>query len=218
MARSRLRPEPPRISEPDLPDTFEDVALRRSAEVIEGRVTLAPGKTDAAHSRISESVVEAASVEAIDLNGAILSDVVFEQMSAAELLAREGTWRTVVVRGGRIGTLDLSRGRWDGVVLDGVRIDYLTVAGATLADVEISGCRIGTLDAPGAQLDRVRFVGTTADEVDTRELQSRDLDLRGLDAVAFTDVRALRGATLSTAQVEAHAAAFAAALGVDVQD
>jgi uncharacterized protein YjbI with pentapeptide repeats len=103
-------------------------------------------------------------------------------------------------------------------VLDGLRIDYLTVAGATLADVEISGCRIGTLDAPGARLNRMRFTGTTADEVDTRELRSADLDLRGLDAGAFTDVRALRGATLNTAQVEAHAAAFAAALGLDVRD
>ncbi|HCJ47866.1 MAG TPA: hypothetical protein DHW40_00795 [Microbacterium sp.] len=217
MARSRISPAPPRIAEPDLPEELTPAALGRSADILGARITLGAGGTDAAHARVSESVIAPASVETLDLTGAVLSDVVADGLSAAEVIAREGTWRSVVVRGGRIGTLDLSRSRCDGLVLDGVRIDYLTVAGATLGDVEIEGCRIGTLDAPGARIQRMRVTGSTVDECDTREWTISDLDLRGADVLAFTDVRALRGATLSEDQVTMHASAFAVSLGIDVR-
>ncbi|MFI8632131.1 pentapeptide repeat-containing protein [Microbacterium sp. NPDC077663] len=217
MARSRIRPEPPRVPDPDLPDELSPASVRRSADIGEARLELTPGGTDAAHARISESVVAAASVESVDLTGAILADVVFEGVSAAELVARDGTWRTVVIRGGRIGTLDLSRARCDGVLLDGVRVDYLTAGGATLRDVDVSGCRIGTLDVPGARVERLRFADTAIDEMDLREWQVSDVDLRGAEVLSFTDVRMLRGVTLTETQVTSHARAFAASLGVDVQ-
>ncbi len=158
-----------------------------------------------------------ASVQTLDLTGAILTDVVLDAVSTAELLAREGTWRTVVVRGGRIGTLDLSRARCDGLVLDGVRVDYLTAGGATLRDVEVSGCRIGTLDLPGARVERMRITDTAVDEMDLRESQAGDVDLRGADVLSFTDVRMLRGVTLTADQATSHALAFAASLGIDVR-
>lgn len=218
MARPRIRPAPPRLAAPDLPRTLEPAPLRRSGELTGGAIELPSGSVDGAHARVSESVLSAASVDRLDLTGAILSDIRIEDLAAAELAARDGSWRTVVVTGGRIGTLDLSRGRWDAVELRGVRIDYLSVPAATLRDVQFTDCRIGTLDAPGAVLERVRFEGSSVDEFDTRELQVVDLDLRGLEALAFTDVRALRGATLSLAQAEHHAAAFAAAIGLDIQD
>lgn len=218
MARARIRPEPPHTSEPDLPPTLETARLIRSGEVTGARIELTGGVVDAAHSRLTESAIAAASVDRLDLTGAVVSDAVLEQPSVTELIARDGTWRTVVVRGGRIGSLDLSRGRWDAVVLDGVRIEYVSAGSATLRDIEVSDCRITTWDAPGARIERLRFARTRIDEVDTREMQAVDLDLRGLDALSFTDVRALRGATLSTAQVAEHAASLAAALGIDVRD
>ncbi|WP_405372779.1 MULTISPECIES: hypothetical protein [unclassified Microbacterium] len=218
MARARIRPEPPRTDEPDLPPSLDPVALTRSGEVLGGRIEVGTGASDGAYARIGESVITAASAGTLDLTGAVLSDVLVDQPALAEWRAGQGTWRTVVVRGGRIGTLDASRGRWDGVILDGVRIDYLSWAAADVHDAQITGCRIGTLDAPGGRLDRVRFTDSSVDEFDTRELQAQNLDLRGLDALAFTDVRALRGATLGAAQVAAHAASFAVALGIDARD
>ncbi len=218
MARARIRPEPPRILEPDLPGHFEPAVLRRSGEATDARISLAPGLTDAAHSRVGGSVIDAASVETLDLTGAILSDVVVGDLSAAELLARDGTWRSVIIRGGRIGTLDVSRGRWDGVVIDGARIDYLAAGGATLRDVEMRGCRVGTFDAPGARIERMRVVSTSVDEFDSREWRIEDLDLRGADVLSFTDVRALRGATLTPEQAAVHSRALAASLGIDVRD
>lgn len=218
MARPRTRPIPPRVADPDLPRHLAPARLQRHGELGEAEVTLGSGVVDASHSRVSESVIAAASVERLDLVGAILSDVRFDEIAAAELAARDGSWRGVLIGAGRIGTLDLSRGRWDGVIVRGLRIDYLSAPAATLRDVVFDGCRIGTLDAPGAVFERVRFVDTTLDEFDTREMSATDLDLRGLDALAFTDLRALRDATMSRRQAEAHATAFAAALGIDVRD
>lgn len=218
MARPRLRPAPPRPSEPDIPPHLVVGRLERSAELTEASLVLDGPVVDGAHSRLSECRVTSASLDRLDLPGAVLADVVVDDLAAAELVARDGSWRSVLLSGGRIGTLDVSRGRWDGVHLRGVRVDYLSVPAATLRDVTFTDCRIGTLDAPGAVLERVRFENTTVDEFDTREMRAADLDLRGLDALAYTDLRALREATMSPRQVETHARAFAAALGIDVQD
>ncbi|MEH3089050.1 MAG: hypothetical protein PGN24_05385 [Microbacterium arborescens] len=206
------------MSDPDLPSNLVPGRLERHGELMEARVELGSGTVDGAHARLAESVVAPTALERLDLVGSILADVRFDDIAAAELLARDASWRTVLIAAGRIGTLDAARGRWDGVVLRGLRIDYLSVSGATVRDVVIADCRIGTLDAPGAQLERVRFENTTVDEFDTRAMTSSDLDLRGLEALAFTDVRALRDVTLSLRQAEAHAAALAGALGIDVRD
>ncbi|MFS0867578.1 hypothetical protein AB3M83_09655 [Microbacterium sp. 179-B 1A2 NHS] len=217
MARARIHPHPPRMAAPDLPPDLEPGELTRSGDITGARVHLAGGRTDAGHSRISECTITAASVDRLDLTGATVSDVYLEQPVATEVIARDATWRTVIVRGGRIGSLDLSRGRWDAVLLEGVRIDYLSAGSATLRDVQVTDCRITAWDAPGARIERLAFSATRVDEFDTREMQAVDLDLRGLDALSFTDVRALRGATMSGAQAAEHATSFAAALGIDVR-
>ncbi|MGU3355932.1 hypothetical protein ACLBWJ_01610 [Microbacterium sp. M4A5_1d] len=218
MARPRTRPTPPRVSEPDLPRHLEPGVLTRHGDLVETSIALGGEAVDGAHARLSESAVEAGSPDRLDLTGAVLADVAIRDLATAEFRSGDGSWRTVTLSGGRIGTLDAQRARWDGVILRGIRIDYLSVPAATLRDVLIVDCRIGTLDAPGAMLERVRFVDTTVDEFDSRALSSTDLDLRGLEALAFTDIRALTGATASRRQIEVHAPAFAAALGRDVRD
>lgn len=100
------------------------------------------------------------------------------------------------------------------MTLRGLRIDYLSLPSAEITDVLFADCVIGTLDLPDARLTRVRFERCRADEVDTRGLRSVDLDLRGLDALSFTDPRGLADAWLTAAQAEAHADALAHALGI----
>ncbi len=76
-----------------------------------------------------------------------------------------------------------------------VRIDYLNLGAGQDHDLEISGCSIRTIDMPQAELSRVRFTATSSDEVDPRGMRAKDVDLRGLDAVAYLDAHSLRGAT-----------------------
>lgn len=218
MPRPASSPKPPRTVAPDIPAVLaEETGLRARADVQAARLGSLAGDVDAAHARLVEVRVETASVDRFDLTGATLVDAVVSGIRAVELVARDGAWRESVVAGGRIATLDAVRAEWDGVALRGLRVDYLSLASARLNDVTFTDCEIGTLDLPDARLTRVRFESTRVDEVDTRELRCADVDLRGLEAVSFTDPRGLRGATLDLRQAEQHAAAFAVAFGVDVR-
>ncbi|GAA3903928.1 pentapeptide repeat-containing protein [Microbacterium invictum] len=216
MPRRTAQPAAPRVSPPDLPVVFEEVhSLQRHADVQGARISGLSGTVDAAHASLIECVITA-SVDRLDLSGAAVTDARFDGLSAAEVVARDARWRTVELVGGRVGTLDLLRAELDVVVFREVRIDYLSLPSARVLDVRFEGCRIGTLDIPQATLTRVAFADCQVDEVDTRELRARDLDLRGLEALGFTDPTGLRGATLDVRQAEMHAASFAAALGIDV--
>jgi uncharacterized protein YjbI with pentapeptide repeats len=190
MAR-RDTPAPPRDSAPDVPDDLDEAdGLSPRDDLLAARITGLADDVLATHARLVESRVEAASVALFDATGTTFTDVVVDGLRAA----------------------------WDGVTLRGIRVGYLSLPSAELADVRFVDCEIGTLDLPDATLTRVTFDSCRVDEVDTRGLTGTDLDLRGLDALAFTDPRALRGSTLSTRQVEQHAAAFAAAHGVHIAD
>jgi len=218
MAR-RDTPAPPRDSAPDVPDDLDEAdGLSPRDDLLAARITGLADDVLAAHARLVESRVEAASVALFDATGTTFTDVVVDDLRAVELRLRDARWRNVALTGGRIGTLDGLRAAWDGVTLRGIRVGYLSLPSAELADVRFVDCEIGTLDLPDATLTRVTFDSCRVDEVDTRGLTGTDLDLRGLDALAFTDPRALRGSTLSTRQVEQHAAAFAAAHGVHIAD
>jgi uncharacterized protein YjbI with pentapeptide repeats len=219
MQRHREGPAAPHRCEPDLPAHFDDVAaLAPHADVEQSRVAGLTGDVDAVHARLVECRIADADVERLDLGGAVLIDVEVEAIRATALRAVEGRWRNVRLTGGRIAALDLSHADVETVELRGMRIDYLTLAHARVNDLLVVDCALGTIDLPRAQLERVRFEASRADEVDTRELAAHDLDLRGLDALAYTDPASLRGAALSPRQVELLSGSLAAALGIDVRD
>ena len=215
--RTPRGPHAPRVTAPDLPARFDgDADLAPRADLIGVRLRATGDVVSDAHGRIAESRLDEASVTRVDLTGATLVDVAITGVRAAELVCRDGAWRSVEIAGGRIGTLDGLRAAPRRPTLRGLRIDYLSLPSATIVDALVVDCEIGTLDVPEARLDRVRFENTRVDEVDTRGVRADDLDLRGLEAVSFTDVRALSGAWLEPRQAELHAVAFAEALGIGV--
>lgn len=184
----------------------------------EARLDDLTGVVDAAHSYTAESVIESANLDALDLVGAGLTDVEITDLRATMINARESRWQSVRVTGGRVATLDVARGELINVEIRGLRVDYLTLAGATASDVLFVDCVIGALDAPQSVLTRVAFEDCRVDEVDNRGWRIENLDLRGLEALRYLDMSALRGATLTERQVAAYARDFAAAVGVDVRD
>ena len=216
------RPTPllaPRLSAPDLPSRLEDGPQPiRGGDFFQLRWTALDPLTDAAHGAITECSVAGASLERLDLTGTTLVDVQIEGLRATTVAARSARLRRVRIAGGRIGTLDLADADLDEVELRGVRIDYVSLAGARIADLLIADSTIGTLDLPQAGVNRMAFAEVRADDVDTRGLRAKDLDLRGLEAVSYLDLAGLRGATLSTRQVEYLAPALADALGIRVLD
>ena len=49
-------------------------------------------------------------------------------------------------------------------------------------------------------------------------MRAKDLDLRGLDALGYLDANSLRGATLTSVQVQQLAPVLAAGIGILVKD
>lgn len=218
MPRSTA-PIPPRLSPPDLPSRLDPGnPPARGADHFQVRWTALDEQTDAAHATITECAIDAASVDRLDLTGATLVDIEIADLRATTIAARGSRLRRVRVSGGRIGTLDLGNADVDEVELRGIRIDYLALAGARIQDLLVADCTIGTLDLPQAIVSRAAFTETRADDVDTRAMRAKDLDLRGLEAVSFLDAASLREATLSPRQIENLAPAMAAALGIRVLD
>jgi uncharacterized protein YjbI with pentapeptide repeats len=207
---------PPLISEPDLPPHLEPGAPQRSADLHASRIEL-DGDADLSHSTLEQCVLTG-SAGALELRGATLMDVELQNVQATTLAARDANMRRVRITGGRIGTLDLTDARIHELELQGVRIDYLTLAGAKAADVRVEHCQITTLDLPVSTLTRMAFVGTRCDEVDPHGMRAEHVDLRGLDALVILDVSSLPGTTLTVAQVEQLAPAFAASAGISVRD
>jgi uncharacterized protein YjbI with pentapeptide repeats len=217
MARSTA-PLAPRISAPDVPPALGDGTLSHSGHLDGVLLEGLSGSVDAPHAHLVECVVRHADVDRLDLSGSVLADVEIEELRGVDVSFREARWQTVRMTGGRIGTLDLSRSDLTGVELRGVRVDYLTLAGATASDLLFVDCTIGSLDAPQATLSRVRFDGCRVDEVDNRDWRIEHVDLRGLEALRYLDMAALRGATLSERQVMALGRDFASAAGVLIRD
>ncbi|CAN7290076.1 pentapeptide repeat-containing protein [Microbacterium maritypicum] len=216
MARTPESPAPPRIADPDLPPVLEPAVPRRSADLIAARLDLS-GTVDLAYSTLEQCVVSA-DADTVDLTGATVVDVDMPGVRIASLRMRDAGVRRVRISGGRIGTLDLSESRISELELRDVRIDYLNLGAAKVTDLEISGCAIRTIDMPQAELTRARFTATSTDEVDSRGMRAKDLDLRGLDAVAFLDANSLRGATLTSFQVQQLAPVIAAGIGIQIKD
>ena len=215
----RSQPHAPRLSAPDLPPHLEDASpLTRAGDFFQVRWTTLDAQTDAAHATLTECAVVGASVDRLDLTGASLVDVDVADLRASALSARSARLRRVRITGGRIGTLDLADTDIDEVELRGVRIDYVSLAAARITDLLIADCTIGTLDLPQATVTRMAFADCRADDVDTRGVRAKEMDLRGLEAVSYLDAASLRGAILSSRQVEYLAPALAVALGIRVLD
>ena len=218
MARSAL-PLAPRVSPPDLPPRLEDgPPLSRDGDYFQLHWSALDPVTDASHATITECRLSGPALDRLDLAGASLVDVELFDLRATTVSARGSRWRRVGASGGRIGTLDLADADLDEVELRGVRIDYLSLAGGRIADLVVVDCMIGSLDLPRASATRIAFSGSRAQEVDTRGMRAKDLDLRGLDALSFLDAGSLRGATLTSRQIEELAPALAAAAGIHVLD
>lgn len=216
MPRSTDSPVPPRVSPPDLPPVREPAIPARGADLIAASLALT-GVVDLAHATLEQCTVTA-DADAVDLTGATILDVELTGARIASLRMRNAGVRRLRIVGGRLGTLDLSEATVAELELRDVHVDYLDLGAARATDVDVADCVIRTLDMPRAQLTRIRFTGTRSDEVDPRGMTAVDVDLRGLDALAYLDAQSLRGTTLTSFQVQQLAPVLAASAGIRVRD
>ncbi|MEZ3160840.1 hypothetical protein AB1K54_09885 [Microbacterium sp. BWT-B31] len=125
-------PSPPRVSPPDLPARLDDRGgLRPRSDAFQTRVSGLDEVTDAAHSALTECVLDGVSAQRLDLTGANLVDVDFAEPRADEVDTRGLRAEHLDLRGLRAEHLDL-RG------LDAAAyLDPAALRGATLTPWQV---------------------------------------------------------------------------------
>lgn len=90
--------------------------------------------------------------------------------------------------------------------------------GAELSDVLLERCQIGELDLTGAAASRVQFRDCSLETLVLSAARLTDVALRGAAFRRVTGLEHLRGATVSSEQLEALASHLADHLGIHVDD
>lgn len=147
-------------------------------------------------SRLRRSRVERCSATSVRLDGAQLREVELDSCRLGALTAYDARWRIVHLRGCRIGYANLRGSELVDVTLEDCVVDELDLGAATLARVALPGSRVGHLHVPGATL--------------------REVDLRAAELQRVTGIEALRGATISPAQLLELGPLLAEHLGIAV--
>lgn len=156
-------------------------------------------RTDLGRSRFIDCVLEGIRGVGTDLAGASLRDV--EVVDA------------------RLGGVQLHGAVFERVLIRGGKIDYLNLRRARLKDVVFDGCVLAEPDFGGAELERVEFRDCVLKEADLSGVRMKDVDLRTVAELGIArGIDRLSGAVISTAQLLDLAPAFAAQIGVRVED
>ncbi len=168
--------------------------------------------------RITACRFRSCAMDGVTLSDALLAECELDRIQAADLELVGTRIRDVVVSHGRVGGLlahdaDLVR-----VLVRGCRLGYVNLRAATLVDVRFERCTIADLDIGDATLRRVGFSACTVERLTCPHADLADVDLTGADIVAVSDHAQLRGATISTAQLAVFATGLAEHLGIDVRD
>ncbi|MFJ1749752.1 pentapeptide repeat-containing protein [Streptomyces sp. NPDC088116] len=127
--------------------------------------------------------------------------------------------RDVEIVDARLGGVQLHGAVLERVLIRGGKIDYLNLRKSRLKDVVFEGCVLSEPDFGGAELIRVEFRDCVLRRADLSGVRMKDVDLR---TVAELDIARgldrLAGAVINSAQLLQLAPAFAAQIGVRVED
>ncbi len=152
------------------------------------------------------------------LEGSSLRDVVLHRPDVALVQAWSTRWRDVHLDAGRLGAVDAYESDWGSVRLSGVKLTYLNLRGSQVADLLLEHCRLDTLDLNQAQVRRLCLIDCQVDTLDVRAATLSDVDLRGAHLSTIEGLPDLRGATISSLQLQQLAGLLAHHLGLRVEE
>ncbi|MFR9749750.1 pentapeptide repeat-containing protein [Nocardia sp. 004] len=105
------------------------------------------------------------------------------------------------------------------VVFHGCKLDSVNLRGAELASVSFVDCVVRHLDIGDANVSKVSFPGSEIAGLSLRHARLTKVDFRGARSITVADgVEALKGAIVTSGQVMELAPAFAASIGLTVED
>ena len=145
-----------------------------------------------------------------------LVDEELADASLANVDARGGELRRVVLRRCRLTGLLLTEGALRDVVLTECRADLTSFAACTIEQVVFEDCRLESASFQEARLRAVRFERCDLSDADLTGMRCERVELRGCTLDGVRGAEGLRGAALPWGDILGAAGTFANALGVRV--
>lgn len=167
--------------------------------------------------------VEACRFEGLELDtwtlrGAHVVESVIAAANVPAVSAARSGWRDVEVRDSRFGSVEAYDASWRGTRFTRCRLGYVNLRAAELLDVAFVDCTIDEIDLMDASARRVAFDGSRVATLNAAGARLTDVDLRGADLGQVIGMEGLRGATISSEQLQLMAPALAALAGIAVED
>lgn len=134
------------------------------------------------------------------------------------LRAARANWRDLEIEGTRSGSVEAYESTWNGVHFVNCRLGFVNLRGAHLQDVAFTDCTIDELDLGQSKITRFAAPGTRISQLIVEQATLQHVDLRGADLEGLAGLSALRGATISSLQLQQLAPLLAADRGISVRD
>jgi uncharacterized protein YjbI with pentapeptide repeats len=160
--------------------------------------------------------MEGADLGASRRPGLELADVELDGCNLANLDARGGTMRRVVVNRCRLTGLLWTEGSLRDVAMDDCRVDLASFAGSTIEQTVFERCLLMQSDFQDARLRAVRFVDCDLSGADLSGARFERCELRGCTLDSIRAAERLRGVAMPWPDILAAAGTFADAIGVRV--
>jgi uncharacterized protein YjbI with pentapeptide repeats len=170
----------------------------------------------AASSRFLECAVTKVSVQGGRLQRARFSDVLLRDVRLVATGLAESQWTDVAVVGCVAAGVEAFGAQLRRVTFRGCKLDSVNFRGAVLTEVTFDHCELADVDFAGATLARTSFPASRLARADLTRVSMDAADLRGAELGIIIDSTALRGATISPAQLVQLAPVLAETLGITV--
>ena len=151
------------------------------------------------------------------LRGARLVEAVFVGANIPVASGARSDWRDVEVRDSRFGSVEAYDTAWRGIRFTRCKLGYVNLRAAELLDVAFVDCTIDEIDLLDASARRVAFETTRIATLNVSGARLTDVDLRGADIGQVVGMAGLRGATISSEQLQLMAPALADLAGIVVE-
>lgn len=155
--------------------------------------------------------------ERATLTGSVFSEVAFDHVDIPVVSASRSRFVDMTFNG-RIGSLDASDAYLRSVHFVGCKLSFVNLHGAELLDVTFTDCHIDDLDLVSSKIRRVKLKNTRVGSLSVQHSSLTDFDLREADLNAVAGLEHLRGATISTHQLNLLAPLMALHFGIKVED
>ena len=173
---------------------------------------------DLAGSTFTECELVGWSANETSFRDARFADTRIDRLNAPVFVAPRVSMRDVVVENSRMGSLEIYDATLNSVVISHSKLDWTNLRASKVTDVLFRECAFAEIDLGGAVLERVAFENCTAEKIDLTGARLKHVDLRGLDVQAIDGLQGLKGATISSSQALLMIGAFAAHLGITIED